>query len=466
MNCQRLDRKAVSYAICGALAASLVSGCAGSGHIAANKPSREAPDGYAVKGVSSKQVAKAESAVEKTPRDAAARAELANLYLLDGRFESAATTFQDARTLGDTSGNVALRLALAQIGEGKNADAIATLDGARETMPAKDYGLALALAGDPVRGVEVLAGALRAGENTPQLRQNLAYAYALSGHWLEARLMAAQDVPADQLDARISEWARQGRPDAFRLRVAAMLGAPMVEDAGQPAYLALAPAPAVVPDAQAPAMAVKTGPDGQLPPVEKGESFWLADAARPDADTPAVHPAADTKVQPAAAVKPASAATAQSSLFASAAPASPGFESKPVVQPIPDRFASNDTAPSRAERAAPARKSRAVAPRHGLVPEMNASSGGSHLVQLGSFSSKDNAERAWKIYMSRNPRLHAFDKTITQAMVDGKTYWRVAAGGFNKRGASEMCSAVKSRGHGCIAYDESHPLPGAVAARD
>ena len=35
-------------------------------------------------------------------------------------------------------------------------------------------------------------------EQTPKLRQNLAYTYALAGNWRAAQVMAAEDVPADQ----------------------------------------------------------------------------------------------------------------------------------------------------------------------------------------------------------------------------------------------------------------------------
>ncbi len=81
---------------------------------------------------------------------------------------------------------------------GRNRDAVAILDDWRDAIPVADLGLALALAGEPTRGSAILADALRNGENTPKLRQNLAYAYALDGRWREARIMMMQDVPADQ----------------------------------------------------------------------------------------------------------------------------------------------------------------------------------------------------------------------------------------------------------------------------
>ena len=49
---------------------------------------------------------------------------------------------------------------------------------------------------------------------------------------------------------------------------------------------------------------------------------------------------------------------------------------------------------------------------------------------------------------------------ITQATVNGKRFWRVAAAGLDGRGASGLCSAVKTRGGVCFAYAASRTLPG------
>ncbi|MBV1918918.1 MAG: SPOR domain-containing protein [Sphingomonadaceae bacterium] len=455
MKCQRLDSKATRYAICTAMAAVLVSGCASSGPMAVknNAGSASAKHDRAV----AKEIAKAERQVEKAPEDAHARSGLANAYLLAGRFESAVTTFGDAQYLGDRSPRTALSLALAHIGAGNHASAVAELDDWSGSIPAGDYGLALALAGETSRGVQILTDALRRGDVSAKLRQNLAYAYALDGRWSEARLMAAQDVPADQLDARISTWALQGRSTDFRLRVASMIGAPVRGDHGQPVELALSRTPAQAPVALAAETAPETAPNSELPPVEEGESFWLAEATRPD---PVPAPVAASEAEFVAAPQVPVASPQSEGVFVEAFAAAnpkPGFVSNPVVQAIPVRVAAVETSQ---------RKSRSVTPARALVPAVKASGSGSHLVQLGSFSSQKNADRAWGIYQSRNPELHSFDKTISQAMVRGKKYWRVSAGGFNKGAASQMCSKVKNRGGGCISYSQDKPLPGAIRARD
>src|SRR6185369_5147893 len=226
-------------AVGSALAFSLLAGCTGQGAI--HSASAASADGaFAAEAAKSERaVAKAEAVVARTPQEAAARADLGRAYLAAGRFESARTALNDAMTLGDQTGRTALSLALAQIGAGQFREAVALLDERRGDIPAGDLGLALALAGESSRGVAILADAVRGGENTPKLRQNLAYAYALDGRWAEAKVMAAQDVPADQLDRRLAIWALSALPDRSRDRVAGLLGAPVRMDPGQPAALAL-----------------------------------------------------------------------------------------------------------------------------------------------------------------------------------------------------------------------------------
>jgi hypothetical protein len=51
---------------------------------------------------------------------------------------------------------------------------------------------------------------------------------------------------------------------------------------------------------------------------------------------------------------------------------------------------------------------------------------------------------------------------ITKAVVRGKTYYRVNAGGLQRAEASSVCSSVRGRGQQCFAWAEGRPLPGAV----
>lgn len=410
------DRKAIRFAVCGAVAMAL-AGCAGTSHFAKVSERARHESGTAAL---DRGVEQAEAAVRASPRDAAARLALGNAYLGAGRFESAATTFQDAATLGDDSGGTALRLALARIGSGRGDDAAAILDQHRDAIPASDLGLALALAGETRHGVNVLLDALRAGENSAKLRQNLAYAYALDGRWAEARVVVGQDLPADQVSDRISKWAMMGRPEDFARRVATLLHTPLRADAGQPVELALA-GPPLAPDQ--PRLASAPAPDvsHELPPVGSAPELASVEVA-----------------------VPARRAAPEARDFAAAFDA----VSRPVVQPVPARASTSKPAPK---------------PRIAVAqPTLR---GDSHFVQLGSFSSPEAARRATKLLQARNPELRDHEFSITPAVVGGRHFWRVAAADFSRAGASVMCSKVKARGGGCIAYSTERPLPGALRGR-
>ena len=194
--------KTIRFALTGALGVALLAGASGGTAAPSVQRSVEQAQAALAKGKPDRAILIAEQAVTATPRESALRAVLAQAYLKAGRFEAAATTFEDAIELGDDSARTALGLSLAHAGCGRDQDALAILDQHRDKIPAEDFGLALALSGETGRGVAVLTDALRAGPTTPKLRQNLAYAYALDGRWAEARLMAQQDVPADQVGAR------------------------------------------------------------------------------------------------------------------------------------------------------------------------------------------------------------------------------------------------------------------------
>jgi len=84
------------------------------------------------------------------------------------------------------------------------------------------------------------------------------------------------------------------------------------------------------------------------------------------------------------------------------------------------------------------------------------------MIQLGSFSDKAGARRATGIYAKRFASLDQDKMVISEARVNGKTYWRVSAGDMAKSEARSMCSTVKARGYGCIAYAAKRPLPGAI----
>ena len=411
MNAKRISPNAFRFALGSVLAATLLSGCASSGSAPRADASASRAQSALARGQIGKALNLAENAVQAAPRDASKRALLGHAYLKNGRFHSAVTAFNDAMTLGDNSARTALSLSLSYVAAGRQQEAVGLLDDWRDSIPAGDLGLALALAGESSRGVAILADALRSGEATPKLRQNLAYAYALDGRWREARMMMSQDVPADQIDDRIGQWAANARPEAFQQRVAALLSVPVRADAGQPAHLALSNSPT------AEQLAVESRAEPQV------------------AATQAELPAAAQEPVPAVAL----ASYAAPVVAAAPAPvthvaAVPRYVSEPVVQPIPVRQA-RVAAPAPVAAAAPAR----------FVA-------GSHMVQLGSFASQQGARRAWGIFAARNPELKQTRMNISRAVVRGKVYYRVAAAGLDGSRASGLCGTVKTRGGACFAY--------------
>jgi len=428
----------VTLAVTTALATSALAGCTTSAAPRADLSAGKAQTALA-NGQPDKALTHAEAAVLAQPRDASYRAMLGASYMEAGRFQSAATSFGDAMALGDTGARTALSLSLAQIASGDVRSARALLDNYRDDIDAADLGLAMALAGDANQGVHILSNAIRSGQNNAKTRQNLAYAYALKGDWRSARLMAAEDVPGNQINDRISEWASTSSPGDFHRRVAKLLEVPLVRDSGQPAQLALANTPskeqmfaeaaAEIPVAQpsaAPEWAQATGANtsGELPALAK---YTAAQSAAP---APAIAEAklasfSDAFEAPKSAVSPEKQYTQR-------------FNSNPVVQ------------------AAPARSAAVLSAPRGPIK------GGDHLIQLGSFSSKESAQRATGIYAKRYAHVDQYDMVISEARVNGKTYWRVSAGDMSKSEARSMCSSVKARGFGCIAYAASSPLPGSV----
>lgn len=460
-NGKSIRSKLLPLGATGAVALALIAGGSFSEDVVAKPtPDKTAAAAQAAlaKGQIDRAIQLAEAVVAGSPREPSYRALLAHAYLKAGRFDSAATTFDDAMKLGDTSARTALGLSLSYIAAGRNSDAVAILDDWRDAIPVVDLGLALALAGEGTRGSAILADALRNGENTPKLRQNLAYAYALDGRWREARIMMSQDVPADQMDARLSEWAAKARPEDARLRIAGLLGAPLRSDPGQPVRLALNANPA------AEQLAVESGA------LTAAAQVAAADPAQSAVELPVAGAApAETGAQ-LASYAPVDAPKAGSSSFAAAFPGSEAttvggvtYVSRPVIQSVPERQSRADTQrPARvaaaAARPVPARAAPARTARVAVAAD-------THRVQLGSFFTEQGARRAWGIYTAKNPELRGYRMTITTAEVRGKTYYRVAAAGLDgNQGARSLCGTVKARGMACFAYATATGVPGTRAA--
>jgi len=72
------------------------------------------------------------------------------------------------------------------------------------------------------------------------------------------------------------------------------------------------------------------------------------------------------------------------------------------------------------------------------------------------------AERGWTMMKAKFPQLQDRNVVITEAVVNGRTFWRIAADGFGAQSAKAMCGTIKSSGRGCFAYAASSPPAGAV----
>ena len=108
------------------------------------------------KGQINKAIQHAEAAVLADPRNPGYRALLGAAYMEAGRFNSAATSFGDSLDLGDDNPRTVLSFALAKIALGDSRSAVEVLDEYAQAIDPADMGLALALAGQPERGVHVL----------------------------------------------------------------------------------------------------------------------------------------------------------------------------------------------------------------------------------------------------------------------------------------------------------------------
>ena len=76
---------------------------------------------------------------------------------------------------------------------------------------------------------------------------------------------------------------------------------------------------------------------------------------------------------------------------------------------------------------------------------------GTHVVQLGAFSSPENAARGWAVYQKRYAALKNYSSASARITVKGRTLYRLAAMGFDDAGsASALCSSLKSEGGTCI----------------
>lgn len=409
----------------------------------------------------------AERAVAKNPDDAGFRALLGNTYFAGGRFWSAESAYKDSLSIYSNQPQVVLKLALVEIALGKNAEALKFLEAARPLLDSADYGLALALAGQPAIALAVLEPVARSRGADSRVRQNLALAFALAGDWTQARIVASQDVPANQLDAHIEQWMQLAKPAKASDQVAALVGVtPAAVDQGQPVRLALrkpetrlaepAPAPSPAPPPAAAAASVTVA----LPPVQQVAQAAPAPTPQPQfvdavaAPAPAPEPAVAVAPAPPPANPDRKPAVAES---ASPAPVTLAM----IAAPVP--ASQSIFAPLVAKRAPakPAKVRKAAAPT-----SRPAFRNSGPVVQLGAYRTPQYVNAAWGNLTKRYPALRGYLPMRARFVSPKGTYWRLSISGFaSQREAIARCQLLKSRGGSCFVRNFAGDAPVQYASR-
>lgn len=365
-----------------------------------------------------KAVGAAETLVQLAPQDAGYRQLLGRAYVQVGRFASAESALTDAMTLGNSDARTIVSLALVKVAQGRPDEARSLLASHADRVPASDYGLAMAMAGDAPEGVRILSEAIHDPSATARTRQNLAYAYALAGRWKDARLIAGMDMSPTEANKRISDWAQIAMPALAPQRVAALMGVTIdAGDQGLPTRLALA----------APAQPAEAAP------VELAQ-------AQPDVPAPAADPLPApvevTAVEVAAPAAPVEAAPAPVAATAIA------------MKPVPPR---------------PAAIRKPVAKMQQVAFLKPADSASNWVVQLGAYDTPAIAKEKWMGMAGRNSALAAFPVMTSQVTVKGKTFHRLAISGFgNRADATRACRVIQAQRGQCFVRETA---PGATPQR-
>jgi Flp pilus assembly protein TadD len=413
-----------------------------------------------------------EKAVEYSPQDAGFRRGLAELYVRSGRFASAEATFADVVAINPSDSRAGFYLALTKIAQNKTLEAITQLESMDSGVDASDLGLAFALAGDSRRALTILEPAARAPGANGRVRQNLALTYALAGDWKKARAVAAQDVSPNDLAKRLQQWAKLASPQANETRIASLLEVTPVQDPGQPARLALAPAQAEAAFAEAapveqPAPIVEAAPAPDVivaaaqvepAPVEAPAPIEVAEVSAPVA-APAVSEevqaryveAAQTLVDPTPAVAPSIAPSVATAV---------ADASDPIPAPVPAIVERRASIPAPVPAYVAAKFTSRKAKAFSRGP-------GRYVVQIGAFSSPRGVERAWSQAINRYKFAANQEPLSTTVKIPGKgTFHRLSVAGFGSASAaSKLCQSIKARQGACFVRTIAGDAPVQWASR-
>ena len=390
-------------------------------------------------GKASKAVGLAEAAVAGSPRDAGFRALLGQAYLGDGRFASASAALTEAMELGATDSNTILSLTLSEIAQGKNAEAVALLTRHRDTVPASDLGLALALAGDAEGSLYVLSEAARAEGAEARTRQNFALALALSGRWAQARIVASQDLSLDKLEGRMAEWSKLAEQPIAQVRVASLIGTEAQADAGMPVRLALSN----FADTR-----MASAEPASEPPVElaSADPAPVADYAPP----PPVLADAGSAIRSVELPMPVRGEGGVVPVTELPQPQPQPAGEMILAEATPYRAAPRVAGEGRIRPA----QQQALELATVLIPKamgFDAKNPDGWAVQLGAYDSLAIAKEKWGTLKKRNGVLGNFPASSHAATVKGRTYYRLTVNGLGSRtDATSLCNQLKAQGQTCF----------------
>ncbi len=374
----------------------------------------------------------AERAVEATPKDAGFRALLGNAYFSGGRFASAEAAYKDSLSLSPNQPQLVLKLALVAIAQGKHGDALAQLDAARGQLDPADYGLALALAGQPQMAVAILDQAARNVGADHRVRQNLALALALQGDWMAAKTVAAQDVPADQLDTRIQQWMTFAKPARASDQVAALTGVtPAAADPGQPSRLALVPQQGATQVAAAESIPA---------PVAEPAPVFVEQAAAEPIPAPIPEPVMVTAAEPEPVALP------------------------PVIEQLKAKRAA-DKAKARVKAAAARPGARAANVMHKASFPKAVRGNSKSVVQIGAYNSRGFVGLAWSNLAKKYPALRSYTPSSARFASAQGTVYRLSVQGFASDGAArDFCVSLKRAGGNCFVRSVAGDAPVRLAS--
>ncbi len=439
-----MNRKMLMNLAMSGFVLSVATGCSGMGAMAeapsraAGKPAVAAKSADQARaaleaGKVSKAVGLAEAAVAASPRDGSYRALLGQAYLNDGRFASATAALNEAMELGATDSNTVIALTLAHIAQGKSAEAISLLQAHRDTVPASDIGLALALAGDSEGAIYVLTDAARAPDASARTRQNLALAFALSGRWAQAQILASQDLSPAKLEARMAEWSKLAETPNAQMRVASLIGTKAQQDTGMPVRLALS-----------------NFAETQMAAVDAPAQLASADPAPVDAYAPPPPVLADASSAIRSVELPMPERTADGVVPVTELPQPKAASEVIMADAAPYRAAPRVAGEGRIRPA----QQQALELATVLIPKaiaFNAQKPSGWAVQLGAYDSLGIAKEKWAGLKKRNGVLANFPASSHAATVKGRTFYRLTVNGLATRAdANNLCRELKAHGQTCF----------------